>query len=143
MCLSLQTTKKGGKSIKDDILNMKSLANSLMPAGQKISDDELTLYILGGLGPKFEVVVVHLTSLESVTLQEVQHVLQKHEMHIESLNSSTMIKLSPSTTKLLRNFPLKPLFLVVVNLLPKDDSTEAQEVALIIVEVVVIILTTI
>ena len=69
--LSLQKTKKCGISVEDYILKIKSLSNSLMAAGQKISDDELTLYILGGLRPEFEAVVVHLTSLESVTLQEV------------------------------------------------------------------------
>ena len=31
--LSLQTTKKGGRSVEDNILKMKSLANSLMAAG--------------------------------------------------------------------------------------------------------------
>ena len=54
--LSLQTVKKGGGSIEDCILKMKSLATSLMAAGQQISDDELVLYILG----EFESVIVNL-----------------------------------------------------------------------------------
>ena len=102
--LSLQTTKKGGRSVEDYILKMKSLVNSLMAAGQKISNDELTLYILGGLGLEFEAIVVHLTSLEFVTLQEVQHMLQTHEMRLESLNSFTMIELSPSTGNFAHKF---------------------------------------
>ena len=32
LCLSLQTTKKGGRSVEDYILKMKSFANSLMAA---------------------------------------------------------------------------------------------------------------
>ena len=83
---------------------MKSLANSLMAAGHKISEDELTLYILRGLGPEFEAIVVHLTSLEFVTLQEVQHVLQTREMRLESLNSSNMIELFPSTANFAQKF---------------------------------------
>ena len=49
--LSLQTLKKGSSSIEDYILKMKARANDLLVAGQAISDDELILYILGGLGP--------------------------------------------------------------------------------------------
>ena len=41
----------------------------------------------------FEHAIVHLTSLESITLQEVQHVLQTQEMRLENLNSFTMIEL--------------------------------------------------
>ena len=95
--LSLQTLKKGNSSIEDYVLKMKSLATSLIVAGQQISDDELILYILGGLGLEFEFVIVNLTLRESVTLQEVQYMLQTHEMRLESLNTTTMVELSHST----------------------------------------------
>ena len=78
--------KKGNSSIEDYILKMKSLAMSLMAAGQQITDDELILYILGGL-----------TSRESITLQEVQYILQTHEMRLESLNAITTVDLSGSS----------------------------------------------
>ena len=48
--LSLQTMKKGNSYVEDYILKMKSLAMSLVAASQQIPDDELILYILGGLG---------------------------------------------------------------------------------------------
>ena len=51
--LLLQTTKKGTRSIEEYILKIKNIASSLMAAGQSISDDELILYILGGLGSEF------------------------------------------------------------------------------------------
>ena len=95
--LSLQTLKKGNDSIEDYLLKMKSLATSLVIAGQQISNDELILYIRGGLGPEFESMIVNLTSRESVTLQEVQYMLQTHEMRLESLNTTTMVELSHST----------------------------------------------
>ena len=59
---------------------MKTNANALITAGQQISDDELILYILGGLGPEFDSVVVNVTSRDSITLEEVQLMLQTHEM---------------------------------------------------------------
>ena len=95
--LQLQTLKKGNGSIEDYVLKMKSLATSLIATGQQISDDELILYILRGLGLEFESVIVNLTSGESVTLQEVQYMLQTHEMRLESLNTTTMVELSHST----------------------------------------------
>ena len=40
-----------------------------------MSDDELILYILGGLGSDFESVVVNLTLRDFITLEEVQFLL--------------------------------------------------------------------
>ena len=88
--------KKGNNSIKDYILKMKSLAMSLMATGQQITDDELILYILGGLRSEFETVIVNLTSRESITLQELQYILQTHEMRLKSLSAATTVDLSIS-----------------------------------------------
>ena len=95
--LSLQTMKKSNNSIKDYILKMKSLAMSLMAAGQQITDDELILYILGGLGLGIEAIIVNLTSHESITLQEVQYILQTHEMRLKRLSAAIMVDLSDSS----------------------------------------------
>ena len=50
----LQTTEKGSLSIEDYFLKMKTVAQDLMSVGQSVSDDELVLYILGGLGFEFD-----------------------------------------------------------------------------------------
>ena len=71
--------------------------SDLMAAGQAISDDELILHILGGLGPEFESIIVNLTSRESLTLQEVQCLLQTYEMRLENLSASAMLDISKST----------------------------------------------
>ena len=81
---------------------MKAVANSLIAAGQQISEDELFLYILSGLGPEFESVVVNLTSKDSVTLPEVQDMLQTHEMRLESLNAATVVEISNSAANLVQ-----------------------------------------
>lgn len=73
---------------------MQAMANTLMVASQTITDDELIMYILGGLGLDFESVVVNLTSCESFSLQEVQFMLQNQEMCLEQLNSSFILVLS-------------------------------------------------
>ncbi|XP_060970030.1 uncharacterized protein LOC133037187 [Cannabis sativa] len=86
----LQSLKKGSLSIHDYILKMKNIADGLSAAGQLLSDDDLILYILGGLGHEYEAVVVNLTSRhDQVTLQEVQYMLQSQEIRLEQLNSAS------------------------------------------------------
>ena len=46
----LQTTKKGSMTIDEYVLKMKSILDNHNASGQIISDDELILYILGGVG---------------------------------------------------------------------------------------------
>ena len=73
---------------------MMTIATALMAADQHISDEELVLYILDGLGSDFESVFVNLTSRESVSLQEVQYSLQTHEMRLEQLSATSVVEFS-------------------------------------------------
>ena len=93
---------KGSSSIEDYVLKMKVVFNSLIITGQQISEDELILYILSGLGPEFESVVVNFTSKDSITLPEVQYMLQTHEMGLDSLNAATVVKSSNSAANLVQ-----------------------------------------
>ena len=47
-----------------------------MVVGHSNSDDDLVLYILGGMGWEYELVIVNLTSKDSITLIEAQFLLQ-------------------------------------------------------------------
>ena len=87
-------------TIEEYLLKMKSLAHSLMAVGHAITDEELVLYILGGLGPEHESVVVPLTSKDFVTILEFQYVLQTHKMRLENSNTSAMAEVSNSTVHL-------------------------------------------
>ena len=64
---------------------MKSIAHS---------DDKFILYILRGLGPEYESVVVHLTAHDPVTILELQYMLQLHKMRLENFNSTALIDVS-------------------------------------------------
>lgn len=80
----LQTTKKGASFIEEYLLTMIQHDDSLIAAGHPITDEELALYILGGLGSEYEYVVVNLTSrADALTLQEVHFMLQTHELCIQ------------------------------------------------------------
>ena len=67
---------------------MKAIAENLSTAGQLVSDEELILYILGGVGQEYDPVVISLTSpCDEVTLQQVQFMLQSQDMRLEQINS--------------------------------------------------------
>ncbi|EXB74907.1 hypothetical protein L484_018615 [Morus notabilis] len=57
-----QPVKKGSMSIDDYVLKMRSIVDNLNATGQVISNDDLVLCILGGLGSEYDPVVVNLTS---------------------------------------------------------------------------------
>uniref|UniRef100_A0A803Q3P6 Uncharacterized protein n=1 Tax=Cannabis sativa TaxID=3483 RepID=A0A803Q3P6_CANSA len=61
-----------GLSIHDYVLKMKTIVDGLTAAGQVFSDNDLILYILGGLKPEYDSVVINLTStVDRITLSEV------------------------------------------------------------------------
>ena len=79
-----QSTKKGDLSIQDYILQMRGITDFLNSTSLVLSDEELLLYILGGLACEYDPVVINLTSRhEFVSLLEAQYILQSQELCIE------------------------------------------------------------
>ncbi|POO03852.1 Zinc finger, CCHC-type [Trema orientale] len=88
---------------------MKNLSDSLSAAGQVLPDEEFILYILGGLGPEYDSVVVNLTShSNSFSLQEVQYMLQSHEIKLEQLNSAATLDITIPSTNYASHFKKHP-----------------------------------
>ena len=89
----LQNLKKGDMSVEEYFVKMKNLADLINISGdQNFTDEELLLYILGGLGSDYESVVVHLTSRQgAIYLEEAQFMLQTQEMRIESQIAQTAL----------------------------------------------------
>lgn len=96
----LQTTKKGSTSVDEYMLKMKNYADGLCAAGFPITEDQLILFILAGLGSEYESVVVNLTSRDHLSLQEIQFMLQNHETRIEFNTAQSSTSLSNPTTNL-------------------------------------------
>lgn len=80
----LQTLKKGNSSTDEYVLQIRNIADALHAAGQSLSDDDLILHLLGGLGSEYVVVVVvNLTSRpDLLSFTEVKFILLTHEMHL-------------------------------------------------------------
>ncbi|KAL5751675.1 hypothetical protein ACOSQ2_022182 [Xanthoceras sorbifolium] len=67
----LQNTRKGSLKMSDYILKMKGISDNLAAAGSPMTEQDLVMSILSGVGNEFDSVVVHLTAQEdSVTINE-------------------------------------------------------------------------
>lgn len=79
----IQTLKKGSSAIDEYILQMRVLADGLPAAGQPLNENELVLYVLGGLGAEYDAVVVNLTTRGPVpSISKVHAILQVYEMRL-------------------------------------------------------------
>ncbi|KAL2527970.1 Uncharacterized protein Fot_20571 [Forsythia ovata] len=58
----LQTTKKGNSSISEYFLKMKEVVDTISSTCHIISDEDLLMYIMNGLGFEYNDVVVNLTA---------------------------------------------------------------------------------
>ncbi|KAL8506139.1 hypothetical protein ACS0TY_017124 [Phlomoides rotata] len=91
-------------------LQIRTIIDGLLVVGQSISDEDLVLYILGGLGPKYDVVVVNLTTRgEFFTIDDIQFILQLHEMCLLQSVTFVLPSSSPvvSPSDLVANFASK------------------------------------
>ncbi|KAL5830952.1 hypothetical protein ACOSQ4_016306 [Xanthoceras sorbifolium] len=88
----LQSVRKGSSSISEFILKVKGFGNSLRSAGQTVTDQDLLLCVLNGLGHEYDPVVVMLSQQQlTMSLHEAQYMLMIHEQRIEHLNSFAQI----------------------------------------------------
>ncbi|KAL5778513.1 hypothetical protein ACOSQ2_009250 [Xanthoceras sorbifolium] len=92
----LQGLKKGSNSINDYILKVKGIGDGLRSAGQVVSDRDLLLNVLNGLGHEYDPVVVLVSQQSGITLHEAQYMLMIHEQRIEHLNFIVSVDISPS-----------------------------------------------
>ena len=74
ICCNL--TRKSFLKINDYILKMWNIVDTLLAFGKIISNDDLTLYILGSLILEYNFVIVNITSRsDNTSLQEMQFLL--------------------------------------------------------------------
>ena len=89
--------------IDEYLLKLKGYADGLRAAGNSVSKEQLILYVLAGVGTKHESVVVNLTYRDCLILQEVQFLLQNHEMRLEFSSSASILDLSNPMVNLAHN----------------------------------------
>ncbi|CBI25270.3 unnamed protein product, partial [Vitis vinifera] len=85
----LQTTKKGGLSMMEYLLKIKSIVDNLLAIGENITEQDRILYLLAGLGAKYNSFVITVTSgHEPLSLEEIHSMLLTHENRLEQQHTT-------------------------------------------------------
>ncbi|KAL5768050.1 hypothetical protein ACOSQ2_014833 [Xanthoceras sorbifolium] len=86
----LQTIKKGSHSVSEFVLKIKNIGDALSAAREEVSERDLLLSLMHGVGHEYDSVVVLISSQRStMSLEEAHFLLLMHEQRIEELNSPT------------------------------------------------------
>ncbi|KAK0586810.1 hypothetical protein LWI29_012692 [Acer saccharum] len=90
--MQLQTSKKNASSVSEYFVKMKCIADNLSATGNPITEEDLLLYLLAGIGSDYDPVVVNVTArTDNLTLHEVYALLLNHESRMEQLAATTNI----------------------------------------------------
>ena len=86
----LTLIQRGNRSITDYLHAVKALADEITIIDHSISDDDLTLYVLNGLGPDFREIAAPIRARESsLTFEELHDLLVGHEAYLRCLEAAT------------------------------------------------------
>lgn len=81
--LQLHQLKKGGDSMSEYLLKAKSIADQLAIASKPLDDDDLILYILGGLGPNYGPFVTSIIARDAhIRLSDLHGLLLSEEIRV-------------------------------------------------------------
>lgn len=91
--MQLQNSKKWPLTVTDYYTKVKMKAANFIASSTFISDEELILYILGGLGSEYDLVVVNIIAITVLpTLKEVYSLLLTHESRVDQCNSAGLLE---------------------------------------------------
>lgn len=97
----LQTTTKGGLNCSDYLNRIRAIADELVFIGSPVSDEDLTMHILHGLGPEFNPFVMAATTRqEPFSLTDLQAILLSQESLLNSQFSAGLTSSLPSVQDL-------------------------------------------
>jgi len=86
----LTLIKKVNRSIPDYMHNVKALADEIALIDHTISEDDLTLYILNGLGPNYREITALIRAQERpLSFEELHDLLVSHECYLRRLDATT------------------------------------------------------
>jgi hypothetical protein len=86
----LTLIQRGHRSITDYLHAVKKLADEIAIIDHPISDDDLTLYVLNGLGPDFQEIAGPIRARESsLNFEELHDLLVGHEAYLRRLETAT------------------------------------------------------
>ncbi|GAB2274459.1 hypothetical protein Dimus_039086 [Dionaea muscipula] len=85
----LATMHRGSKSVSEYMHSIKRLADELALIDRPLTDDDITLYILQGIGPDFRDIVGSIRVREkSLTFEELHDLLVGHESYLRRMDTA-------------------------------------------------------
>ena len=93
----MQNIKKGSDSVSEFVLKIKTISDALMAAGEVVSDRDMIISLLHGVGHEYDSVVTLISSQQNtMLLEDAQFLFLMHEQRIEQLNSTANLSIVPS-----------------------------------------------
>jgi gag-polypeptide of LTR copia-type len=111
--LLLQTSKKGASTCAQFIQHMQSFADRLHSVGSELTDQDLVLYTLQGLGSEYENFITTFSMCHTDSSMFFQSLLLAHETRLQAslpLITSSFAQLLRATITIL---PLRPFLLLL------------------------------
>ncbi|KAL5842030.1 hypothetical protein ACOSQ3_012633 [Xanthoceras sorbifolium] len=100
----IQGTKKGSMTITEYVLKLRTLADSLAASGYPMSERDLLLSVLQGLGNEYDACIVTITALQStITVQDAQFLLMSYEARLDQQTSSASLALSSASANFVQS----------------------------------------
>lgn len=85
----LHNTRKHGLTVDEYLLKIKNLARKLIVAGDEVTEKDLVMYILGGLGYDFKPIATILeVKHDQYSFKDVQHHFLSYESKLDEENSA-------------------------------------------------------
>ncbi|WKA01968.1 hypothetical protein VitviT2T_020211 [Vitis vinifera] len=86
----LTLIQRGNRQILEYLLVVKGLADEIALIDHPISDDDITLYVLKGLGPEFREIAAPIRAREkSLAFEELHDLLIGHENYLRRMEAAT------------------------------------------------------
>ena len=86
----LTMIKKGNQTVQEYLHTVKALADEISLINHPIVDDDLTLYILNGLGSDFREIVAPIRAREKpLAFEELHDLLIGHDAYLRRLETTT------------------------------------------------------
>ena len=103
----LTLIQRGTRSITEYLYVVNALADEIAIIDHPISDDNLTLYVLNGLGPNFREIVAPIRARESsLAFEELHNLLVGHDAYLRRLEAATQqLVVSANFTKTKHSAP--------------------------------------
>ncbi|XP_038701850.1 uncharacterized protein LOC119998576 [Tripterygium wilfordii] len=80
----------GSKSVSEYLQTMKVLDDELAQIDHPLCNDDMTLYVLQGLGSEYREIVAHIRAREkSLTFEELHEMLIPHESYLKHLEQNS------------------------------------------------------